>query len=210
MCKQPGHRRFAAFWDWMSRHEPGREKHLRREVTAGVHGRTLEIGYGVGSNWEFLPQEVDYTGIEPDPYMRQRAVAHLPHGKDLTAVDGDAQALGFPDESFDTVFATLVFCTVPDAQRGLREAFRVLRPGGEFRFWEHVRAHGKVAAGLQDAVTPVWKRLGGGCHPNRDTLAAIKAAGFEVQSVRRMKIGPVPAIVGVARRPASTPREQTS
>lgn len=194
-----GHRRFAGVWDWMSRHERGNERRLRDEVVGGATGRTLEIGYGVGSNWSHLPEGIDYTGIEPDPYMRQRAERHLAAGRDLRAIDGDAQSLAFADGSFDTVIATLVLCTVPDARRALAEARRVLAPGGQLRFLEHVRAEGKVGAALQDAVTPIWKRLGGGCHPNRATLDTIEQAGFEITGLRRVKVGPLPAIVGAAR-----------
>ncbi len=85
------------------------------------------------------------------------------------------------------------------AERALAEVRRVLKPGGEFRFWEHVRAHGWVGATAQDAITPLWRRLGGGCHPNRDTRAAIERAGFEFLHIREVKLGPLPAIVGAAR-----------
>jgi SAM-dependent methyltransferase len=197
-----GHRFFARVWDWMSRHEGKRELAFREEVAGGATGKTLEIGYGVGSNWTFLPAAIDYTGIEPDPYMRARALRHRPAElPDLQAVDGDAEALHFGDATFDTVIGTLVFCTIPDPGAALSETRRVLKPGGQFRFWEHVRARGKGAR-LQDLITPAWKFAGGGCHPNRDTLAAIKRAGFEIEAVRDVKIGPLPAIVGVARRPA--------
>jgi SAM-dependent methyltransferase len=196
-----GHRVFARVWDWMSRHEGKREQRFREEVVSGAKGKTLELGYGVGSNWPFLPEDVDYTGIEPDPCMRARAEDHKPgNNTGLRALEGDAQSLDFADGTFDTVIATLVFCTIPDPDAALAESLRVLKPGGEFRFWEHVRGRGKGAR-LQDMVTPAWKRLGGGCHPNRDTLSAIQRAGFEVTQLREVKIGPLPAIVGVATRP---------
>lgn len=198
-----GHRIFARVWDWMSRHEGKRERRFRQEVMAGAKGSVLEVGYGVGSNWPFLPPDVEYTGIEPDKYMRERARRHALERDGFRALAGDAQALEFPEASFDTVVGTLVFCTIPDADAALAEVLRVLKPGGEFRFWEHVRARGGAGARAQDLLTPIWKQLGGGCHPNRDTLAAIRRAGFEVTSVREVKIGPLPAIVGVARRPAT-------
>jgi ubiquinone/menaquinone biosynthesis C-methylase UbiE len=112
---------------------------------------------------------------------------------------GDAQALDFDDQLFDTVLATLVFCTIPNAAMALREARRVLRPGGQLRFCEHVRPAGRVAGPFFDAISVPWSRLLGGCHPNRRTLDSIEAAGFELVELRKVRIGPLPAIVGVAR-----------
>ena len=206
MDESCGHRRFAAAWERYCRSEGPKQLELRREVTSGAKGRTLEIGFGMGSNWPYLPAEVEYTGIEPDPHMRERAEAYVPPGRALTLTNGDAHVLEFPDGSFDTVIGTLVFCTIPDARRALAEVRRVLKPGGEFRFLEHVRAKNRVGSLLQDAINPLWSRLGGGCHPNRDTLAAMRAAGFEVTSVRGVKVGPMPAIVGCATpKPRATP-----
>lgn len=195
-----GHRGFATFWDWMSRHEPGNERKFRERTAGGCQGRTLELGFGVGANWPFLSPTVDYTGIEPDPHMRRRAARHArPATAGFALRAGDAQALEFADHSFDTVLATLVFCTIPDAGRALREARRVLRPGGELRFCEHVRPAGRLAGPCLDVLSGPWSRLLGGCHPNRRTLEAIRAAGFELVEVSQVKIGPLPAIVGVAR-----------
>jgi SAM-dependent methyltransferase len=91
-----------------------------------------------------------------------------------------AEALPFHDGAFDTVVNGLVFCSVSDPPRGLAEVRRVLRPGGVLRMLEHVRASGRVAAWLQDRTQPVWTWFTGGCHPNRDTEAAVAAAGFVV------------------------------
>src|SRR5688572_26121547 len=97
------HRKLAAVWDFAARYEGRGELALREEVTHAAEGRTLDIGFGVGSNWPFLPAKVEYVGIEPDPHMRKRAVAYVPAGRELTLSDGNAEALDFPDESFDTV-----------------------------------------------------------------------------------------------------------
>jgi ubiquinone/menaquinone biosynthesis C-methylase UbiE len=90
-----------------------------------------------------------------------------------------AEALPFPDASFDTVVSTLVLCTVPDQEAALDEVRRVLRPDGRLLFIEHVRAAG-AAARWQDRLEPLWRRLLGGCHPDRETVAAIEEAGFEI------------------------------
>jgi ubiquinone/menaquinone biosynthesis C-methylase UbiE len=164
----------------------------------------------VGANWEFLPAEIDYLGIEPDHYMRSRAAAHArPATRAFELRDGDAQALDLPDESIDTVLATLVFCTIPDAAAAPGFAQRVLRLGGQLRFCEHVRPMGRVTGRAMDVLTPPWVRLAGGCHPNRRTLETIERAGFELTEIEHTKIGPLPAILGVARpRPAAAGHQE--
>jgi SAM-dependent methyltransferase len=117
---------------------------------------------------------------------------------------GVAESLPFPDDSFDTVVASMVLCSVTSPGRAAEEMGRVLRPGGELRFLEHVRSTNRAWAGVQDAITPVWSVFSGGCHPNRDTPATIRSAGFQVR-VRRFPFGPPtparPHTLGVARKP---------
>jgi ubiquinone/menaquinone biosynthesis C-methylase UbiE len=104
----------------------------------------------------------------------------------------DCMALPFRSESFDTVVATLAFCTVPDPVQGLQEVRRVLRPTGTLLLLEHVRSSRSGAlAWMQDRIEPVWVRLASGCHPNRDTLAAVRGAGFRPISVRESFRGAV-------------------
>ncbi|MCC6958886.1 MAG: class I SAM-dependent methyltransferase [Dehalococcoidia bacterium] len=199
-----GHRKFAAAWDWKSRHEGRQETALRREAMAGLEGHVLEIGYGVGSNWRFLPAATAYTGIERDPFMRARATRHMPLATNLALVGGDAERLPFADEAFDAVAATLVFCTISDPVAAMSEVLRVLKPGGQFRFFEHVRAGSGFGEKMQDLATPLWRRIGAGCCLNRDTVATVVDAGFEIVSLRRLRQGPLPMVVGAARRPAGT------
>ncbi len=112
-------------------------------------------------------------------------------------IQGPAEVLPFPDGAFDTVLATFVLCTVQDPGAALREARRVLQPGGVLRFLEHVRAPSPRWAAFQDRITPLWSRLFAGCHPNRDTLAALRAHGFSVAALETTKRGML--IQGVAR-----------
>ena len=100
--------------------------------------------------------------------------------------DAEAQELPFADDSFDAVVSTLVLCTVPDQQAALAEIRRILRPGGTLFFMEHVRGEGTMAR-WQDRIEPLWMRLFAGCHPNRDSVAAIEAAGFRLESFERFK-----------------------
>ncbi len=124
---------------------------------------------------------------------------------------GTAEELPLEDESVDAVLASLVLCTVPDQARALAEARRVLRPGGELRFYEHVRAEDRGLARFQDVVTVVWPFFAGGCHPNRDTGAAIERSRFVIETCRRFPFRPcffcapvAPRILGTARRPGES------
>ena len=124
----------------------------------------------------------------------------------MTLVDAVADRLPFADDSFDAAVASLVLCSVPDQPSSLSELRRVLHPGGELRFYEHVRPNNPRTAAVWQRLDDwnIWPRLAGGCHAARDTEAAIRAAGFEIERCRRFpfKGGPVtaPHILGVARR----------
>lgn len=194
---------FAAIWDWQAHHEGESLKRLRREAVANLHGRVLEVGVGVGSNWPYLSSDIEYVGIEPNEAMLERALKHARgEGRSMELQAVDVQAMPFPDASFDAVVATLTFCSVPDSAAGLREIRRVLKPGGEFRFLEHVRARRRIGARLQSLVKPLTRRFGGGCEWDRDTLSAIGAAGFAISDVRHNRLAFNPIVVGAATVPA--------
>jgi len=143
----------------------------KRELFADVSGNVLEIGPGTGANLRYLPNGVRLMGVEPNPFM-QSYLRKEAHKLDLS-IDvriGTADALPVPDNSIDVVISTLVLCCVPTPQRCLQEILRVLKPGGRFLFIEHVAApRGTRLWRIQNLVTPLWKRLGDGCHPNRET-----------------------------------------
>ena len=182
----------------------------REEMLSGLSGRVVELGAGNGINFRHYPSSVtEVVAVEPEPYLRERAEraargAPVP----VSVVDALGGTLPFEDAAFDAAVASLVLCSVPQQGPVLSDLFRVIRPGGELRFYEHVRANNPRLVRLQDAVTPVWKLLGGGCHPNRDTGAAIEKAGFQVETCRRVAFRPcfvcapaAPHILGRARRP---------
>lgn len=193
-----GHPVFAAFWDWHAAHESPRQQRARRWVMAGTCGRILEIGAGVGANWAFLPPGAAYAGIEPDPHMLARARKHMrERGLELDLYEAVAEDLPFPSASFDTVISTLTLCTVTHLDRALAEVRRVLRPGGQLRYWEHTRPAGRVGGVVFDAITPAWRKVGAGCHPNRRTEEAIARGGFVIQQSDRVN-ATVPMRAGVA------------
>ena len=149
---------------------------FRAWLAGGVPaGRTLDLGCGTGRNLPLFGVGVRAVGIDP---CHASLLAARRRAPGVPLVRGRAEALPFRDGAFDTVVSGLVFCSVADVPRGLAEVRRVLGKGGVLRLLEHVRARGRVAARLQDLTQPTWTYLTGGCHPNRDTEAAIAAAGF--------------------------------
>ena len=186
---------FARLWSLMSQHEPAEIRRHRDELLAGLSGRVIEVGAGAGSNFAHYPAAVEeVVAVEPEPYLvkQARAAAARAHVR-IEVLDGVADHLPVDDCWCDAAVACLVLCTVPDQMRALAEMRRVLRPGGELRFYEHVLSNRPALALSQRAVDRVfWPRAFGGCHTARDTSAAISAAGFEVEVQRRMWVNPVP------------------
>jgi SAM-dependent methyltransferase len=153
----------------------------RTRLLGQVHGRVLEIGAGTGVNVQHYPRGADVTYTEPDPHMAKRLRA-----RGGVVVEAGAEALPFEDGSFDTVVATLVFCTVPDVGAALREVRRVLAPGGQLLFLEHVRAgRGSRLERWQDRLERPWHGFAAGCHCNRDFVGALAAESFAPGELRR-------------------------
>jgi SAM-dependent methyltransferase len=182
----------------------------RDELLAGLIGRVVEVGAGTGLNFGHYPHTVtEVVAVEPEPYLRAKAeLAAEDAPITLKVVDGVADELPVESGSCDAGVASLVLCSVDDQSAALRELYRVIRPGGELRFYEHIRSSSPGLARVQRALDIVWPRLAGGCHTSRDTIPAISAAGFELEQVRRFTFRPVltnapvaPHVIGVARRP---------
>lgn len=172
----------------------------RQHIIGLAQGKVLEVGVGTGANLPFYSAAVqEVIGIEPEAAMLEKAKAFLAKHPVQVKVDlqiGDAHNLAFADQSFDTVIMCLVLCTIPDAERAMREAWRVLKPGGKVIFLEHVRAFTPGLAKVQDWVTPMWKHLGCGCHLNRNTEQAISQAGFRFEQIERYMHPKMPPLGG--------------
>ena len=191
----------------MARFSPRYERFsakYKERLFAGLSGTVLEIGPGTGVNFRyFRDHAVRWIGVEPnlfmERYLREEATRL---GMPIDLRVGTADRLPVNDDSVDAVIGTLVLCCVPDQRQALREIVRVLKPGGRLVFIEHVAAfRGSRLRRIQNFVTPLWKWLGDGCHPNRETWAELEQVGFaEVTFERVTAPMPVvsPQIVGVA------------
>ena len=151
----------------------------RTWLARGATGRTLDLGAGTGRNLPLYRPGARPVALEPVPQSAARARSRAPG---VPVVIGRAEALPFKDGAFDTAVCGLVLCSVADPDRALAEAQRQHRPGGAHSRLDHVSARGLRGA-LQDLVQPAWTALSGGCHPNRDTEAAVQRAGFRVGDI---------------------------
>jgi ubiquinone/menaquinone biosynthesis C-methylase UbiE len=182
----------------------------RDRVLAGLTGTVVEVGAGNGLNFAHYPDTVtEVIAVEPEDYLRAQAEQAAANAAlAVRVVDGTASALPNADASVDAGVASLVLCSVPDQAAALAELHRVIRPGGELRFYEHVISHNAKAARWQRRLDPVWTRLVGGCHLTRDTEQAITGAGFVIEDTNRFQFAPCALsklsaehILGRARRP---------
>lgn len=182
----------------------------RHKLLANLSGRVIEVGAGSGANFAHYPSTVsEVVAVEPESYLRDRAHSAAANAPvPVTVTHGGADHLPGEPSSFDAGIAALVLCTVPDQKRALAELFRVIRPGGELRFYEHVIAHEKWESRFQRlADATFWPRVAGGCHLARDTTSAIERAGFVIETCERFPFSPASFlppdahILGTARRP---------
>lgn len=205
------HPRFARLYERISieSERRGTAEHRDRNL-ADLHGRVIELGAGNGLNFEHYPKTVDEVlAIEPDDTLRALAEQAAQHASvPVRVIAAHADDLPFDDASFDAAIASLVLCSVPDPGGALAELRRVLKPDGQLRFLEHVRSTGPLRGLFQDAVTPLWSTIGGGCHLNRDTAAQIRAAGFTIDALDRVDYAPLkylPAFAHILGRATRTP-----
>lgn len=204
-----GHPFFARVWPVVVTHETAAVRALRRENLAGLSGRVLEVGAGVGTNFANYPAAVDQVvAVEPEPRFAAQARAAAAAAPVPVVVMGDT-AEGFSDgEPFDAVVCSLVLCSVRDPAGVLRRLHSLLRPGGQLRYLEHVASAGARGRLQRFADATLWPRLFGNCHTHRDTERSIVDAGFEVDTSRREWTlpfwAPLPVselALGRARRP---------
>lgn len=202
---------FARFYAWISpKMEQSGFAEKRDQLLVGISGRVVEVGAGNGMNFPHYPAEVMHVvAVEPEPRLRQIAEENAKQAPvPVEVVDGTADALPIDDASVDAAVASLMLCTVPDVPAALTELRRVIRPGGQLHFFEHVRADTPGLARVQRILdATVWPRLGGGCHASRDTRTAIETAGFTIERLDQLRLPDTristhtsPHILGMATR----------
>ncbi|GAC1409630.1 MAG: class I SAM-dependent methyltransferase [Mycobacterium sp.] len=188
------HPRFARMYERISAESERRGTAERRDrALAGLTGRVIEVGAGNGMNFSHYPDGVtEVVAVEPDDHLRGLAEqAAADAAVPVRVLAGHSTALPAQDASFDAALASLVLCSLADVAAALAEIRRVLKTDGELRYFEHVRSNKPWFGLLEDAITPLWSRMGGGCHPNRDTTAAIRAAGFDIEELDRFYYAPL-------------------
>jgi len=182
----------------------------RRRLLAGLSGRVIEVGAGSGIHFRHYPPAVtEVLALEPESNLRAMAEAAAREAPvAVRVVPGMAETLPAPDASMDAAVSAALLCSVPEPAAALAELARVLRPGGELRFYEHVISRRARAAMLQRGLdaSGIWARAMGGCRTSRDTEAAIADAGFAIEAIERFTFRPTlldipvaPKILGRAR-----------
>lgn len=180
----------------------------RKEILAPAKGQLLEIGAGTGINLPYIPHQVSQLYLcEPDDQMRKKLARKVAgtNRQNIKITDWKAEAIDLPDESLDTIISTLVLCSVSCLSTSLKEAYRLLRPGGILIFIEHIISDNPSTRAWQQRMEPLWGLCAGDCHLTRDTASAIEKNGFQIEQLTEAKMIGAPSFVnrtvrGLARK----------
>jgi len=185
--------RTARFYDWMDKMISNA---ARQRAISQATGKVLEVGVGTGKNLSYYAEGCEVTGIDFSPGMLDKARANSHLAKvPVTLIEMDAQHMTFPDDTFDTVVATCVFCSVPDPVQGLIEVRRVCKPNGKIILLEHVRSENRLLGWIMDVLNPVSLHLVGS-NINRRTVENVRAAGIDIRHVEDITSKIVKLILG--------------
>ncbi len=182
---------FARWYDFvMGPLERWKFQGIRKELLEKASGKVLELGSGTGINFPLYNQVDSVTAIEPNKYMIEQSILKKEKSVvPMEIVHTGAERLPFADGAFDSVVATLVFCTIPDVDKAVSEMKRVCKSDGKILLFEHVKMENRFLAKLQDWLTPFWQKIGDGCCLNRDTISLFKSHGFNLIEVRKFYKG---------------------
>ncbi|MEH7502791.1 class I SAM-dependent methyltransferase [Neobacillus drentensis] len=180
-------RLFANWYDiFMNPLEKKKFRMIRKELLSKAKGSVLELGSGTGINFPLYEKAATVTAIEPSQHMIERSLSKLKQAVvPIEVVQASAEELPFAVDSFDTVVATLVFCTIPNPEKAILEMKRVCKSDGEILLFEHVKMQNRFLSLLQDWLTPAWKKICDGCCLNRNTLDLLKANDIYIMKVQK-------------------------
>src|SRR3954454_22084388 len=184
-------RQFAKWYDFfMSPLERRTFKEIRRDLLTRAYGKVIELGSGTGVNFPLYQHVESVTAVEPSRYMIEQSemnkeLAVIP----IEIIQASAEQLPFEKDSYDTVVATLAFCTIPDVDKALKEMKRICKANGKILLFEHVKMDNPILAKLQIYLTPFWKKICDGCHLDRDTVNLLKSKGFQVVEIKKFYRG---------------------
>lgn len=168
----------------------------REKVVPRAHGRVLEVGIGTGHNIPYYDTtKIEKVwGLDPALEMHKFAARRVVRSElDVEIIGLSGERIPMEDNTFDTVLVTYTLCSIPDAVQALREMRRVLKPGGELLFCEHGLAPEESVQRWQHRLTPLWRKIGGGCHLDRPIPELIRQAGFALRDLKTMYLpGPRP------------------
>lgn len=180
-------RQFAKWYDFfMSPLEKRKFQRIRAELLSKASGRVLELGSGTGINFPLYKEVEEVDAIEPNPHMIERSFAKRKESViPINMVQASAEDLPFEDNSFDTLVATLVFCTIPNVEKAINEIKRVCKPEAKILLFEHVKMDNPFLVKLQDLLTPAWKKFCDGCCLNRETISVFEAHSLPIIKMQK-------------------------
>jgi ubiquinone/menaquinone biosynthesis C-methylase UbiE len=177
---------FAKWYDFFMRPlEKRKFKKIRSELLKGASGNVLELGSGTGINFPLYINVDTVTAIEPSqPMIEQSLTKQKSAVVPIEIVNASAENLPFGDHTFDTIVATLVFCTIPDVEKAIHELKRVCKPDGKILLFEHVKMENRMLSKLQESLTPFWKKICDGCCLDRETVKEFTNQGLKIETVK--------------------------
>ncbi|MEH7355644.1 class I SAM-dependent methyltransferase [Neobacillus drentensis] len=178
---------FAKSYDFFMRPlEKKKFNQIRKELLANATGSVLELGSGTGVNFSFYETAERVTAVEPSMHMIEHSIPKQKQSLvPIEVVQASAEDLPFESDTFDTVVATLVFCTIPNPEKAILEMKRVCKPGGKILLFEHVKMKNRFLAALQELLTPVWKKICDGCCLNRKTIELLELYDITITKVQK-------------------------
>ena len=201
MCYEVNHPRFTRLYILVQRQLEQMVGPIRYEQNQRAKGKTLIIGAGTGLDIAALNSNdvTDVVLVEPDPSMQEYLQKNYPAYQMISSL---AEQMSLAEQEFDTVISSLVLCSVIDIDQVLREVYRVLKPGGQYLFMEHVRHTAKIQSGVQNILNPLWQKVAGGCQLNRDIRARLEDSPLRLVEYRPAKSNLlIPIVAGRAVRP---------